>query len=200
MSTTTTSNLKHPGDTDDILGRARSHAVSPESSLLQKLIVTDARVAPAFARLALGLVMLPHALQKVFGWFGGPGFSSAYQGFTVKMGIPGPIAVLAIMAELFGAIALILGLLTRVGAAAIIAVMLGAIALVHFPEGFFMNWFGSKAGEGFEYHLLAIALGVVALLEGGGRASFDHLLMRWRPAAGGSVSPALAPPWTTPSK
>jgi putative oxidoreductase len=188
----TTPEVRQAGDTDDVVGHARAHLVEPGHSFFQHLVATDARVAPAIARLALGLVILPHALQKTLGWFGGPGFPGAYASFTTKMGIPGPLAFLAIFAELFGALGLILGVLTRVSAAAIIAVMLGAIAIVHLPYGFFMNWFGQKGGEGFEYHLLAIALGIVCLLQGGGRASIDRALMRWRPASGGSVSPVLS--------
>lgn len=184
--------VRQEGDTDDVVGRARAHLVEPGHAFFQRVVTTDARVAAAVARLSLGLVMLPHALQKTTGWFGGPGFADAYAGFT-QMGIPGPLAFLAIFAELLGSLGLILGALTRVSAAAIIAVMLGAIAIVHLPHGFFMNWFGGKTGEGFEYHLLAIALGLVSLLEGGGRASVDRALMRrWRPATGGSVSPVLS--------
>lgn len=178
------------GDTDDVVGHARTHAIARESSVLQRVIATDATAHAAIARVALGLVMLPHALQKTAGWFGGAGFSATYQAF-VSMGIPGPLAFLVILGELFGALALLLGALTRVGAAVILAIMLGAIAIVHAPHGFFMNWSGTKEGEGFELHLLAIGLALVSLLAGGGRASVDRGLMRWRPAPGGGVSPAL---------
>lgn len=188
----TSPTVGHPGDTDDVIGHTRAHLVEPGRSAFQRFIATDARLAPALARLALGLVMLPHALQKTAGWFGGHGFSGTYGAFTTTMGIPGPLAFLAIAAELLGAIALIFGVLTRLGALAIIGVMLGAIAIVHLPHGFFMNWYGTQAGEGFEYHLLAIALGVVCLLQGGGRVSVDRALMKWRPAPGGSISPALS--------
>lgn len=188
---TTTSDLKHPGDTEDRLGHARAHQVEPGRSFFQRLVATDARLAPFVARLSLGLVMLPHALQKTAGWFGGAGFDAAYSAFT-KMGISGPLAVLAIAAELLGSIALILGALTRLGALAILSVMLGAIGIVHLPHGFFMNWSGTQAGEGFEYHLLAIALAFVGLLEGGGLVSVDRMLMKGRPAPGGSINPALS--------
>ena len=191
MSTTTNTDLRQPTDTDDVIGRARADMLEPGHSLLQRLVATDSRVAPAIARLSLGLVILPHALQKTLGWFGGPGFSGAYEAFRTTMHIPGPLAFLAIFAELAGSIGLILGVLTRVSAVAVIAVMLGAIGIVHLPNGFFMNWSGLQAGEGFEYHLLAIALGIVCLLEGGGRVSVDRALTRWRPANGGSVSPVL---------
>jgi putative oxidoreductase len=188
----TSPNLRHPGDTDDVLGKARAHAVDHGHSLLQRIIQTDATLHAAVARLTLGLVMLPHSLQKILGWFGGQGFSGTYQAFTTHIGLPGVLAFLAIIGEFFGALALIVGVLTRAGAAAIIIVMLGAIATVHAPNGFFMNWMGQKAGEGFEYHLLAIGLGLVCLLAGGGRVSVDHAIMNRRPAEGGSVSPALS--------
>jgi putative oxidoreductase len=62
------------------------------------------------------------------------------------------------------------------------SIMVGAIVTTHIPNGFFMNWTGAQAGEGFEYHLLAIGLGFVALIAGGGAASIDRLLMdRRRP-------------------
>lgn len=180
-----------PGDTDDVVGNARSHLVVPDRSTFQQLIATDARTAAALARLSLGLVMLPHALQKTLGWFGGAGFYG-YASSMEKLGVAGPLAFLVMLAELFGSLGLIVGVLTRVSALAIMTVMLGAIAIVHAPHGFFMNWAGTKAGEGFEYHLLAIGLALVCLLEGGGRVSIDRALMRWRPSTGGSVSPALA--------
>jgi putative oxidoreductase len=182
------------GDTDDVLGRARAEVTAPNASLLNRLVRTDGRIAPTIARLGLGLVMLPHALQKTFGWFGGPGFENAYQAFTTKMQIPGPLAFLAIVTEIVCSVALIFGALTRAAAAGIIGVMLGAIVYAHLPNGFFMNWSGQQAGEGFEYHLLAIALGLVALLAGGGRASVDRLLMTRRPMPGGSVDDRFVNP------
>jgi len=56
---------------------------------------------------------------------------------------------------------------------------LGAIFLVHLPNGFFMNWTGKQAGEGFEYHLLALALTAVVLIQGSGTLSLDRALSRW---------------------
>jgi putative oxidoreductase len=61
--------------------------------------------------------------------------------------------------------------------------MLGAVATVHAPNGFFMNWFGNQAGEGFEFHLLALALVISLLLQGGGRASLDQRLARFAECA-----------------
>lgn len=122
------------------------------------------------ARLALGLVMLPHGLQKAVGLFGGPGFEGT-MGFMTGMGIPAFIAALVIIGESVGAIALILGFCTRFCAASLAVIMLGAIILVHGASGFF-------APSGYEYHLLAIGLGLVLVIQGGGAWSLDMLLNR----------------------
>jgi putative oxidoreductase len=54
--------------------------------------------------------------------------------------------------------------------------MLVAIATVHFANGFFMNWSGQQKGEGFEYHLLAIALCILVMVKGAGALSLDRAL------------------------
>ena len=51
-------------------------------------------------------------------------------------------------------------------------------AAMHLENGFFMNWAGSQAGEGYEYHLLAIAIAVVVIIKGGGRWSVDGILSK----------------------
>ena len=129
-------------------------------------------------RLTLGLVILPHGAQKLLGLFGGHGFSGTMNFFTSQMGIPAVIAFLVIIGESFGALGLILGFLTRIGAVGISCIMLGAIVLVHNPNGFFMNWSGNQAGEGFEYHLLAIAISLPLILTGGGKFSVDGILAK----------------------
>src|SRR5215213_7967439 len=99
------------------------------------------------SRIVLGSVMFAHGAQKALGWFGGPGFQPTLD-FFGKMGIPAPLAVLAIAAEFLGGAALLLGLLGRVGAFGIAINMIVAALFVHLPYGFFMNWSGGKAGEG----------------------------------------------------
>ncbi|MEO8635235.1 MAG: DoxX family protein [Gemmatimonadales bacterium] len=141
----------------------------------QKLIRTDGEIAPMIARLVLGVVIFPHAAQKVFGWFGGPGFSGT-MGFFAGMGIPAAFGLLAIVAECLGSLGLITGLLSRVAAFGISCIMLVAIATVHFGNGFFMNWFGTQKGEGFEYHLLALGLAAIVMVRGGGAHSVDGML------------------------
>jgi putative oxidoreductase len=128
----------------------------------------------------------------MLGWFGGNGFSGTMGYFTNGMGIPGPFAVLAIMAEFLGGIGLIFGMLTRIAAFGITAVMLVAILMVHAQNGLFMNWTGAKHGEGFEFHLLAIAISIALIVRGAGAWSLDRLIDR-------SLTTAGQPPATYPS-
>ena len=130
------------------------------------------------ARLILGIVFFAHGSQKMLGWFGGYGFTGTMGFFTQQMGIPAVFAFLAIAAEFFGGLGLIVGLLGRVAAFGILANMVVAIATVHGQFGLFMNWFGNQKGEGFEYHLLAIALAAVVIIKGSGAVSLDWLLTR----------------------
>ena len=127
-------------------------------------------------RLVLGIVMFAHGAQKVTGWFGGEGFTATMKIFTQQMGIPAPLAFLAIAAEFFGGLGLIVGLLGRIAAFGILCNMIVAMLMVHARFGFFMNWFGKQKGEGFEYHLLAIAIALAILIKGSGAFSIDRLL------------------------
>jgi putative oxidoreductase len=142
------------------------------------LVETPAEIYLTACRLILGGVMLAHATQKVFGWFGGPGFSATVESFRAHLGIPLVFAVIAILAEFFGALGLIAGFLGRIASVCIIAVMVGAILLVHVDNGFFMNWTGTGRGEGYEYHLLAIAVALPILAKGSGASSVDGWLGR----------------------
>lgn len=115
--------------------------------MLNRLFSTDESYAALISRLTLGLVILPHGLQKVFGWFGGFGFEGTMGFFTQQMGIPYIFALLAIVAESLGAVAVITGLFTRLAALGIgVTVGIGAL-MVHLPNGFFMNWFGNQQGK-----------------------------------------------------
>lgn len=128
------------------------------------------------ARLTLGFVFFMHGAQKVLGWFGGYGYSGTMHAFTHMMHIPAPFAFLAIMAEFLGGLGLIVGLLARIAALGIGIEMLVAIFMVHGRNGLFMNWYGTQKGEGYEYHLLAIALCLLILVKGAGAASIDRLI------------------------
>ena len=143
--------------------------------LIERFISTNDDAGLLIARTMLGIVMIPHGAQKLLGLFGGAGFGAS-MGYFTSTGIPAPVAFLVIMAESLGALALVLGFFGRFMAFGIGLDMLGAILIVHLPHGFFMNWYGAQAGEGFEYHLLAIALSLVIMIGGSGKLSMDRLL------------------------
>lgn len=145
--------------------------------MLKNLYYTNDNIAGLIARVVLGIVILPHGLQKTLGMFGGAGFSNTVD-FFVSTGMPSIVAVLVIAGESLGAISLIVGFLARFSAAAISLIMLGAIFMVHGNHGFFMNWFGANEGEGFEYHILAIGLGLIVMVVGAGKASIDRMLSK----------------------
>ena len=139
---------------------------------------TEERWAPVILRVMLALVIFPHGAQKLLGWYGGNGFEGTMGFFTQQMGLPWVIAFLVIIGESVGALALAAGFMTRFTAASLGIIMLGAIATVHWSNGFFMNWFGQQAGEGFEYHLLVIGMGLSLLITGAGKWSVDQVVGR----------------------
>lgn len=146
---------------------------------MNRLFQTEDRWAPFILRIMLALVIFPHGAQKLLGWFGGNGFEGTMGFFTQQMGLPWVIAFLVIMGESIGALALAAGFLTRFTAAGLGIIMLGAIATVHWPNGFFMNWFGAQAGEGFEFHLLVIGMGLSLMMTGAGKWSVDRVIGKW---------------------
>jgi len=143
--------------------------------MLRKLMQTDDDAGMLIVRVFLGLVMFPHGAQKLLGWFGGGGFAATLQGMT-SMGLPAAVVLLVMIAEFFGALGLITGFLGRVSAFGILCVMVGAILTVHLHNGFFMNWMGNQKGEGFEYHLLGVAIAVALVVRGSGALSIDRRL------------------------
>ena len=143
--------------------------------MIEGLVSTSADWVLTITRIVLGVVFFAHGAQKMLGWFGGPGFNATMQVLTKQLRIPGPIAVLVISAEFFGGLGLIVGLLSRIAAAGIVLMLLGAIAMVHRRYGLFMDWYGNQKGHGFEYHLLALALALVVIVNGAGAFSIDYL-------------------------
>src|SRR5882672_7286097 len=151
--------------------------------MFRKLITTADNPATLILRLALGIVFFAHGAQKLLGWFGGPGFSGTMGMFIGYLHIPGPFAFLAIAAEFFGGLGLILGFLTRIAAFGIAVNMLVAVAMVHRSFGFFMNWTGSQKGEGIEYHLLVLAITAHLIIRGAGAFSVDRVIATALPLA-----------------
>jgi putative oxidoreductase len=142
--------------------------------IVNAVMTTDRSSLLTVLRIALGLVILPHGLQKTVGWFGGYGFTVT-MGFFGSIGIPAFLGILAIVAESAGAIALITGFTTRIAAFGIAVTMLVA-SQMHKANGFFMNWSGQQKGEGIEYHILAIAIAVALMIGGAGRWSVDRTI------------------------
>jgi putative oxidoreductase len=147
---------------------------------MHSLFRTSNSFAPTILRLVLGFLFFVHGAQKALGWFGGYGFSKTVDSFHAYLGIPAPLAVLAIAAEFLGGIGLIVGLLGRVAAFGILCTMLVAIFRVNLANGLFMNWAGTQKGEGYEYHLLAIAICLAIMVLGSGAFSLDRLLAKSR--------------------
>jgi len=144
--------------------------------MFRKLINTTDDPVITILRLVLGVVFFAHGAQKALGWFGGFGFSATMGFFTQGLHIPAPFAFLAICAEFLGSIGLILGLVGRIAAFGIACIMMVAVAMVHWQFGFFANWLGNQKGEGFEYHILVLAIALVIIIKGSGAFSIDRAL------------------------
>lgn len=143
--------------------------------MFAKLLQTRKDWTLTVIRVVAGGVMLPHGLQKMFGWFGGGGFTATMHGFT-KGGFPAPLVFLMIMAEFLGALGLILGCLSRIAAFGVAVDMAVAAILVTSRFGMFINWTGRQKGEGMEYQFLMIGMALAILIGGGGAFSIDRLL------------------------
>ncbi len=142
------------------------------------LIATPADAAATLARVALGAMIVPHGMQKLFGSFGGYGFAGTMEFFTGTMGFPYILGLAAIFAEFFGGVALLVGFCGRVAAALVGITMLVAALSSHLANGFFINWSGTQKGEGIEFFILAVALACIVVLRGSGAWSVDRLLTR----------------------
>lgn len=149
----------------------------------QKIFQTDDSWTPLILRIFLGLVVFPHGAQKLLGWFGGYGFSGTMSFFTGTVGLPWAMGLLVILLESVGAVALMAGIATRLIAINYILLAIGIIFSSHIVNGFFMNWFGNQAGEGYEYFLLWIGLATGLAISGGGKFSVDkEIIMKNKPA------------------
>lgn len=144
----------------------------------QHLFKTSDTFTGFILRFILGLVFIPHGLQKTFGLFGGMGFTDTVHLFTGKMELPWGIAVAVILTEFLGSLCFLIGFATRFWAVAFTGLMLGIMFTTHIENGFFMNWFGTQKGEGCQFDLLVIGISVALFIEGSGRSSVDRLITR----------------------
>src|SRR5256714_6394681 len=149
------------------------------------LFATDDSIPVAVLRLVLGVVFFAHGAQEMLGWFGGFGVSGTVGYMNSMLHIPKPLALLAIAAEFFGSLGLILGFLTRIAALGIATNMIVATWMVHRHFGFFINWTGAQKGEGFEFHLLALAIAAFLVIRGAGAFSVDGAIAKASPSATG---------------
>ena len=146
--------------------------------MFRSLVRTTSDAAALVARLVLGLVMVPHSAQKVLGLWGGMGFQGTIGWMTGTLQVPYVLALLAIVGEAAAIVGLLVGFLGRAAAFGVVCVMLVAVITVHLPNGFLMNWSGQKAGEGYEFHVLAAGLALVVMIKGSGALSVDEALTR----------------------
>ena len=145
-------------------------------NLFQKLMATPDTLGPLFVRVCLGIVLFPHGMQKLLGWYGGPGFSETMAFFMGEMHINVVVAFVIIVLESIGSIALIFGFATRIVALGYAGLVMGIVIMVHWQYGFFMNWYGDKPGEGIEYFIFWFGMAVSLVFSGGGSWSADRLI------------------------
>jgi putative oxidoreductase len=139
--------------------------------MIEKLIHTDPDYAWTFLRIIAGLIIFPYGMQKLFPWFGGWGIKKTLEQLTLKK-IPTSIAWLIIIGQSFGSIALVAGFLGRIAAGGLFIIFTGAL-IVHLPDGWAMNWFGEKKGEGIEYFVMLLSLLLIVIVRGSGAMSID---------------------------
>jgi putative oxidoreductase len=149
--------------------------------MIKALLQTDSDYVYTFLRIIAGSIVFPYGMQKLFGWFsapafGPPGIKSSLEQLKVRK-VPKFIAWLVIIGQSFGSIALISGFLGRIAAGGLFIIFTGAL-MDHLPDGWALNWFGSKKGEGVEYFVLLLSLLFVIVLKGSGALSVDLWLTR----------------------
>ncbi len=125
-------------------------------------------------RLVFGLGMVLHGSQKIgtpFTWM---------NAFAGPKAPPGFLQALAAIAEFFGGLALILGLLTPIAALGVVCVMLAAIAMAHLPAG--DPFIGAPGKSSFESAAGYLAVALLLIITGPGALSLDWLLFGRRRA------------------
>lgn len=145
---------------------------------MRPIVATSNDCTIAICRIVLGIVFFMHGSQLMLGWFGGYGFNGTMHFMTAQLGIPAVFAAIAILAQFLGGLGLIVGLLSRIAAFGIACVMLFAVVKIHLAVGFFMNWYGAQKGEGYEYHLLVLAICLLIMVKGAGALSIDRALSK----------------------
>ena len=143
------------------------------NATLNALFSTRAGAGLSVIRILVGIIFIAHGAQKLFGMFGGYGLEGTGQ-WMESIGLaPGYLmALLSGSAELFGGLALVIGLLARPAALVLAVTLVVAILSVHIGNGLFMS------NNGYEFGLALLAGTVAVLIEGAGRFSLDRLIAR----------------------
>jgi putative oxidoreductase len=127
--------------------------------------------AEPLLRIALGAILIPHGMQKLFGAFGGGGLDGTAALFTRLGYSPGMFwGTLVGFTEFFGGILLVIGLFTRFAAAAVVIFMINAIIFTSKTGGFFWT------NRGSEFSILIFFVALFFLIRGSGNYSVDEKL------------------------
>lgn len=124
--------------------------------------------AYAFMRFSTGMVMVPHGVVKLFQG----GAAATAKGALGGLGPDLSLAVAYFVGgvELFGALMLAVGFLTRLAALTIAIEMTVIVFVILWPHGYFWT------KQGYEFALLWDLLCLGILVRGGGRYSVDRFL------------------------
>ena len=130
-------------------------------------------------RVVVGLALVGHGTQKLFGWFGGHGPRTTGAFFEIVGYRPGLLfAVIAGLSEAGSGSLLALGFLTPLAGAAVIGVMLNAASSLRDRGPWIIN-------GGWEYTVVLATVGASIALTGPGSISVDHALgLDWSTAWG----------------
>ena len=131
-------------------------------------------------RLALGVIFIAHGGQKLFGLFGGPGLSATIDTFDKFLGIPAPLAYLAVFTEFFGGLALVSGLFSRLAGLGLAVTMVVATIKARLANGFFLTSGPPPYHTiGYEYNLALFAMALAVVFTGPGRIAIGDIERRW---------------------
>lgn len=147
--------------------------------MLRQLLQTDASYIITILRIVAGIIILPYGIQKLSGKLGsnfGPGLQATLQQMKQR-NLPALIAWLVIIGQSLGSIALIIGLFGRIAAVGNFIIYTGAM-ITHAKDGWTLNWFGKKKGEGIEYFIMLLTMLGIIIVEGSGALSVDWWVTR----------------------
>jgi putative oxidoreductase len=126
-------------------------------------------------RIALGVVMIAHGYNHVFGGGKIAGTARWFESLGMRPGIVH--AWFASLTELGAGVLLLVGFVVPIAAAGVVGTMVVAWLTNHLKNGFFIF----RPGEGYEY-VMTLTLAALALaLLGGGRWAVDHAVGWFEP-------------------